>query len=252
MLPALYAPPMADRRSPRYEEIAAYLRGLIAEREPGDRLPSEAELCDRFGVSRMTARHAVQQLEQEHLLHRRRGKGTFVSARPVPRLLGSPLSFTESTERRGMRATSRLLEAASISPSEEDVKALEIAVDDPVGLLERIRYADDVPMAIERAVLAPSCRDIIETIGTGSLHHAFESIGRIPSRATAQVDARRATERERELLDLGPDGVVLCERRVIYDQNDDPLEHTETRYAADRYVFDVMMYRDEGRGTSGS
>ena len=101
---------MAGRPPPRYEEIAAYLRELVAEREPGDRLPSESELCARFGVSRMTARHAVQQLEQEHLVHRRRGKGTFVSARPVPRLLGSPLSFTESTQRRGRRATSRVVE----------------------------------------------------------------------------------------------------------------------------------------------
>jgi GntR family transcriptional regulator len=237
-------------RPPRYEEIAAYLRELVAEREPGDRLPSESELCARFGVSRMTARHAVQQLEQEHLVHRRRGKGTFVSARPVPRLLGSPLSFTESTQRRGMRATSRVVESGFLAPSEDDIKALEISADDEVGLLERIRYADGTPMAIERAVLAPSCRTVIKTIGSGSLHDAFEAIGRIPSRATAQVDARRATRRERELLDLGTDGVVLCERRVIYDQHDEPLEHTETRYAADRYVFDVMMYRDDP-GPSG-
>jgi GntR family transcriptional regulator len=236
---------MPARRPPRYEEIAAYLRELVAAREPGDRLPSEAELCERFGVSRMTARHAVQTLEQEHLLHRRRGKGTFVSPRPVPRLLGSPLSFTESMARRGMTATSSVLESGHTAPTEDDVKALEIAADERVGVLERIRYADGVPMAIERAVLAPRCATVIESIGRGSLHDAFEAIGHIPSRATAQVDARPATKRERELLELDPGGVVLCERRVIYDQGDVPLEHTETRYAADRYVFDVMMYRSE-------
>lgn len=238
---------MPARRPPRYEEIATYLRELVATGEPGDRLPSEADLCERFGVSRMTARHAVQTLEQEHLLHRKRGKGTFVSPRPVPRLLGSPLSFTESMARRGMTAASRLVESGYAEPSEDDVKALEIAADERVGLLERIRYADGVPMAIERAVLAPECSAVIETLGDGSLHDAFEAAGHIPSRATAQVDARPATPRERQLLDLEPGGVVLCERRVIYDQADVPLEHTETRYAADRYVFDVMMYRDEPR-----
>jgi GntR family transcriptional regulator len=242
---------MTGRRPARYEEIAEYLRTLIAEREPGDLLPSEAELCRRFEVSRMTARHAVQTLEREHLLHRRRGKGTFVSPRPIPRLLGSPLSFTESMERRGLEASSRIIEARRGPPSEADIKALGIAADAGVGILERIRYADGVPMAIERAVLSPSCRDVLDTIGEGSLHVAFEASGRIPSRATAQVDARPATARERELLDLGPAGVVLCERRVIYDQDDVPLEHTETRYAADRYVFDVMMYRDEPGVPSG-
>jgi GntR family transcriptional regulator len=236
---------MSGRRTPRYEEIASYLRGLIAEREPGDRLPSEAELCQRFGVSRMTARHAVQTLEREHLLHRKRGKGTFVSPRPVPRLLGSPLSFSESMERRGAHATSAILESRYDTPAADDVRALEITVDDRVGILERIRFADGIPMAIERAVLAPSCAAVLDTVATHSLHVAFEAAGRVPSRATAQVEARPATARERELLELEPGGVVLCERRVIYDQDDQPLEHTETRYAADRYVFSVMMYRDE-------
>lgn len=242
---------MTSRRPTRYEEIAAYLRGLIAEREPGDRLPSEAELCRRFDVSRMTARHAVQTLEREHLLHRKRGKGTFVSPRPVPRLLGSPLSFTESMQRRGKTATSETLELGFGPPSEDDVKALEIAADDVVGILERIRYADGIPMAIERAVIAPSCADVINTIEDGSLHSAFEATGRIPRRASAQVDARTATARERRLLELDGDGVVLCERRVIYDRDDTPLEHTETRYAADRYVFDVTMYRDNSSPPGG-
>lgn len=236
---------MSDRPTPRYEEIASYLRELIATREPGDRLPSEAELCRHFAVSRMTARHAIQTLEREHLLHRKRGKGTFVSPRPVPRLLGSPLSFSESMERRGALATSVVIASRYEAPGADDVKALEIAADDEVGILERIRFADGVPMAIERAVLAPGCSNVIDTLDDGSLHVAFEAIGRIPSRATATVDARPATERERQLLDLEPGGVVLCERRVIYDQDDQPLEHTETRYAADRYVFSVMMYRDE-------
>jgi GntR family transcriptional regulator len=236
---------MSGSRPPRYEEIATYLRELVAEREPGDRLPSEAELCRRFGVSRMTARHAVQTLELEHLLHRTRGKGTFVSPRPVPRLLGSPLSFSESMERRGAVATSTVLESHQGTPTDDDIKALEIAADDRVGILERIRYADGIPMAMERAVLAPSCAGVLDELGNGSLHQAFEVSGRIPSRATAQVEARPASARERELLELDAGGVVLCERRVIYDQEGVPLEHTETRYAADRYVFTVMMYRDE-------
>lgn len=231
------------RTPARYLEIAAYLRELIAAAQPGDRLPSEAELCERFDVSRMTARHAIQILEREHLVHRTRGKGTFVTARPVPRLLGSPLSFTASMRQRGMLASSTLLDSGYAAPSEEDVKALEIAADDRVAIIERLRRADGIPMAIERAVLAPRCSGVVETIGTGSLHVAFEAMGLVPTRATAGVTARTATERERRLLELDEEGVVLCERRVIYDQDGEPLEHTETRYAADRYVFDVTMYR---------
>ncbi|MDJ0955052.1 MAG: GntR family transcriptional regulator [Acidimicrobiia bacterium] len=234
----------ADR--PRYEEIADHLRAEIARLEPGDLLPSETELSEQFGVSRMTARHAVQTLEREHLLHRRKGKGTFVSPSPVPRLLGSPLSFTESMRRRGLEATSVTLEAGFIDPSEEDLIALELTEDSKVGLLVRLRLADGTPMAIERAVLAPHCARVLDAVSEGSLHTAFEAMGLMPSRASAQVLARAATAQEKALLELDEGDPVLCERRVIYDQNNDPLEHTETRYAADRYVFDVTMYRDEG------
>ena len=78
----------------RHEQIAEYLRKVVAAASPGDRLPSDAELCARFGVSRMTARQAVQTLANERLLYRQRGRGTFVAARQIPRVLGSPLSFT--------------------------------------------------------------------------------------------------------------------------------------------------------------
>ncbi len=233
-------------KRPRYEQIADHLRAEIAKLEPGDLLPSETELSEQFGVSRMTARHAVQTLEREHLLHRLKGKGTFVSPRPVPRLLGSPLSFTESMRRRGLEATSVTLEAGFIDPSEEDLTALDLAEDIKVGLLVRLRLADGTPMAIERAVLAPHCARVLDDIAGGSLHVAFEAIGLTPSRASAQVLARAATAQEKTLLELDEGDPVLCEHRVIYDQNDRPLEHTETRYAADRYVFDVTMYRDEG------
>ena len=237
---------MTSPRRPRYEEIADHLRARIAELQPGDILPSEIELSDQFGVSRMTARHAVQTLEREHLLHRRKGKGTFVSPRPIPRLLGSPLSFSESMKRRGLAATSITLESGLIDPGEDDLDALEMEEEAKVGLLVRLRLADGTPMAVERAVLAPHCAGVLSDLDDGSLHIAFESIGLLPSRATAQVQARAATPQEKTLLELDELSPVLCERRVIYDQHGRPLEHTETRYAADRYVFDVTMYRDEG------
>lgn len=231
---------MTDRR-PRYEEIAAYLRGLVADAEPGDRLPSDSELASRFEVSRMTARHAVQVLANEQLLHREQGRGTFVSARPVPQLLGTALSFTESMRVRGLAATSKVLEAKEINPSDEDLKALRCSADDMVAVLERLRLADGVPMAIERAVLAPPVRGVIASIGTGSLHQQFEALGRFPTWARARVQARNAEPRERRLLELGSRGVVLHEHRIIHDQNDEPLEHTDTWYAAERYVFDAVL-----------
>lgn len=232
----------------RYIDIAEHVRKLIAESSPGDLLPSDAELCERFDVSRMTARQAVQLLVNEHLVDRRRGKGTFVAPRRVSRALGSPLSFSEDMRRRGRVATSSIIDSQLATATEEDARALGLEVGEAVRVIERVRLADEVPMAVERAVVAEVvAAELEEDLETGSLHAAFEASGRIPSRALATVGARLSTNREQELLELEDSGVVMIEERTIFDQSGDPLEHTTTVYAADRYSFSAMLYpHDEG------
>jgi GntR family transcriptional regulator len=230
----------------RYEEIAEYLRTLALDMEPDARMPSDAELCERFGVSRMTARQAVQVLVSEGLVYRKRGHGTFRQHRRIQRSLGSPLSFTENMRRRGLEASSKLLTFERTSPTVEDMEALDIPPEAQVVILERLRYADGIPMAIERAVISPSVKVVLDgSDGAASLHDAFEASGHVPTRALASVSARRANKRERDLLELPSTGVVMVERRVISDQEGLPLEHTETLYAAERYEFDAVLYRGD-------
>lgn len=230
----------------RYEKIAAHLRALIAEAEPGDRLPSEAELCEQFGVSRMTARQAMQVVAGDGLIERRRGAGTFVRTPPVPRDLGSPLSFTGSMRARGMTASSQTLRWSEVEPNEDERVELSLRRGEASYVLERLRLADGTPMAIERVVMP---RDLAlrlsEGFQTGSLHDAFRAIGRIPTEAHAEVSARRARKAERDLLGLPPSGIIIAERRTIYDQGGIALERTETRYAASRYTFRAILREPE-------
>ena len=231
---------------PRYVEIGEYLRSLIADAEPGDRLPSDAELCERFHVSRMTARQAVTMLANERLLERKRGSGTFVSNRRVPRALGSPLSFSENMRIRGMEPSSRVLRAGPVNLTPDDADALGIDIASPALVLERIRLADAIPMAIERAVIPADEPELLdEDLTSESLHEIFEKQGRVPSRALAEVGARKATKRERDLLEMPAQGVILTEVRTIFDQYDAPLEHTSTFYVAERYAFTAVLYRSQ-------
>ena len=227
----------------RYLDIAAHVRELIAAAKPGDPLPSDADLCAQFEVSRMTARQAVQLLVNEQLVERRRGKGTFVAPRKVQRALGSPLSFTENMRLRGLTASSRAIESR-VSPA-RDVEALALGIDigEQVHIIERLRLADKIPMAIERVALPASVAEAIDLgLEEGSLHRAFLSAGFVPSRANADVSARLSTEWEQEQLELAPVSVVLVEERTIFDQNRRSLEHTVTLYAADRYSFSAVLY----------
>jgi len=237
----------ANSKDPaRYEQIAAHLRSLVADSEPGDRLPSEAELCQQFGVSRMTARQAMQLLSADGLVERRRGAGTFVREHPIPRDLGSPLSFTGSMRARGMHASSRTLQWAEVTPNSEERAALGLSSEENAHVLERIRLADGTPMAIERVVMPNDLADELDDgFQEGSLHDAFRGAGHQPTQAHAEVSARRATKRERDLLDLATGGIIITELRTIYDQHGKALERTQTHYAANRYSFRAILRVDE-------
>jgi GntR family transcriptional regulator len=225
----------------RYREIERYLRALVDAARPGDPLPSEAELCERFSVSRMTVRQALAELTNDGLVERRRGQGTFVAHRPVHRRPGVFLSFTEEMGRRGMQATSRLLGAGMDEPRRAEVLELGLAPGQQVVRITRVRLADGVPVALEEAALVPELGHVLEEdLGGGSLHGALAERGVIATRATGTITARLARASETELLDLAPQSALLVELRVLFDQEGRVFERTETRYAADRYVIDVV------------
>ena len=94
---------------PRYYEIERSLRSRIADLEPGDALPSDAMLCDEFGVSRMTARNAVQRLAQDGLVHRIPGRGTYVARPSAHRQASNLMSFSDEMRRRGRSPRSKMI-----------------------------------------------------------------------------------------------------------------------------------------------
>jgi GntR family transcriptional regulator len=225
----------------RYRAIELYLRTLVEAAGPGDPLPSEAELCERFSVSRMTVRQALQELTNDGLVERRRGQGTFVAHRPVHRHPGVFLSFTEEMNRRGMQATSRLLSAGLDDPRRSETLDLGLAPDSQVVRVVRVRLADGVPVALEDAALVPELGWVLdEDLGGGSLHGALAGRGTVATRATGTITARLARASETELLDLTPQSALLVELRILFDQEGQVFERTETRYVADRYVIDVV------------
>jgi GntR family transcriptional regulator len=224
----------------RYREIETFLRSLVDKGRPGDALPTEAELCERFSVSRMTVRQALQELTNDGVVERRRGQGTFVRHRPVHRRPGVFLSFTEEMHRRGMQPTSRLLQASLETPRPVETSSLGVSQSDQVVRILRVRLADGIAVAIEEATLVPRLADVLdEDLGAGSLHAALAKRGIVAVRATGTITARLARASETQLLDLPPHAALLVEVRVLFDQEGQVFERTETRYVADRYVIDV-------------
>ena len=229
---------------PRYIEIVQALREQIAHAQPGDPLPSDSELVARFGVSRMTARQAVQALAVEGLLYRRTGRGTFVAGHAFHRRLGALRSFSEDMRLRGAASSSRVLEVGVARATAAQATALQVSRGSNVVRVHRVRLADDVPVSIERVALPSSCAAVLDAdLVTGSLHEALVALGRVPSASRGSLTARLATADEARLLELPARAALLVEQRLITDAAGVPLESTESAYAGERYVFDVELHR---------
>jgi GntR family transcriptional regulator len=229
---------------PRYYEIEQALRARIADLKPDEPLPSDAMLCEEFGVSRMTARNAVQRLVQEGIVYRVPGRGTFVAEPPVHRQAGNLLSFTEEMRRRGRVPHSRVLLREVREPRPSEASALQLKPGETVIVLRRLRLADDEPIVIEEAVFpAAAVATLLESadLEHRSLHDTLVDGNHVPTQGRARLGAEAAGADDAALLDVPVDSPLLVEKRVIHDQDGRPLELCESRYAGDRYGLDVQF-----------
>jgi GntR family transcriptional regulator len=225
---------------PRYYEIEQALRARIDELEPHESLPSDAQLCEAFQVSRMTARNAVQRLVQEGLVYRVPGRGTFVAEGPAPRTASHVLSFTEEMRRRGRVASSRVVERQRRTATAEERRRLGVK---EVAVLRRVRIADGEPVALESAVFPADRAGLLleRDLERDSLHAALVAAGVVPTAGRGALSAEAADSEDARLLGIKRGRPLLVERRLIYDQDGAPLELTESRYVGDRYGLDVVF-----------
>jgi GntR family transcriptional regulator len=231
------------RYIPQWRRIELALRERIAALSPGDPLPSDAELCAEFGVSRMTARNAMQRLADDGLVIRVPGRGSFVAEPPTHRRADRLMTFSREMERRGRHPSSRLLNREIRPSTAAEAAALGIAAGEPVVALRRLRLADEEPIAIETATLNRATGPVVmgADLEAGSLHDALARGGFHLRRGTATIAAAPATYDDARHLGLRKGDALLVERRVILDTHGRRIESTESRYTADRYALDILF-----------
>ena len=191
----------ADRaeRKPLFASVSAALKREIAAGRfaQADVLPGERELSEMLDVSRTTLRRAIAGLVDEGVLVHRHGAGTFVRRNPphVEQPLSRLTSFTEDMRLRGLTASSRVIERGTFLPTPEESMMLDIALSETVFRLARLRLADGVPMAIERAAVPVRFLGGVRPVGRLALRGA-RRLG-LPPGARDPAAARRGDRRGR-------------------------------------------------------
>jgi GntR family transcriptional regulator len=237
----------ANAAKPLYEQIKAYLLRQIESGayQPGQRIPSERALSEALGVNRLTVKKALADLVQTGYLSVQIGKGTYVNRRTFDLQLETLTSFTDEMTRRGKRPSSHVLSVGVQPSSAPDARILQIAAGDPVVQLVRLRLADDVPMAIERAqVVAARCLGITERhdFARESLYEILrQEYGIQLIRAEQSIAARRATLDEARWLAIAPGDPILHMTRLTYAADGQPIEYVDSAYCGARYIFQAVL-----------
>lgn len=241
---------------PRYYQLQEIIRERIRSGEwtPGSLIPSERELCDRYGISRMTARQAISGLEAEGLLYREQGKGTFVGQSLIAQQLMQLTGFTEDMATRQRAPGARVLSAEMCPADEETAERLRIRAGQPIYRLHRLRLADGEPLAIELTRISfIGCERLLSfDLGQQSLYHLLEHVFDIPLlEADEELYADSATEDEAVRLQIPAAKPVLRLRRLTFTRRNHPVEFATSVYRGDKYRFSTHLARDSRKQLDG-
>ena len=240
--------PVLDRQGPTpiYAQVKAVIDRAISsgELEPHRRIPSERELSARFGVSRMTVRQALLEMIEDGQLYTRSGKGTYVAERKIEQPLQRLTSFTQDVTARGLRPSSRLLQADLLPAPIELAHALGIGPGAELVRIRRLRLADGKPLAIETSHLPHArCPGVLEhDLEHGSLYEILRrEYGLELASARQTIEASAPTREERQLLELPAGLPVLRIHRFTSDRAGLVSEFVQSAYRGDRYQLHVEL-----------
>jgi GntR family transcriptional regulator len=234
---------------PRYYQLKEIIRERIRSGEwaPGGLIPSERELCERYGISRMTARQSITELVNEGLLYREQGKGTYVGRPKIAQQLLRLTGFTEDMRARQQRPGAKVLAAEMWPADEPTAERLRVKIGQPVFRLRRLRLADAEPLALETSCISfIGCERLLDDdLERDSLYHLLEIAYDVPPlEAEQELEADLAAGDEARLLDVAVGTPVLRTRRLTLTRRHQPVEYATSVYRGDKYRFYTRLVRD--------
>ena len=222
---------------PLYQQLQRGIREAIEKRilGPDDALPSERQLAEDLGISRITVRKAIDGLAAEGLLVSRQGSGNFVCTR-IDKNFAKLTSFSEDMRARGRHPRSVWLKRSEGTVTPEESLKLALSPGTLVYRFHRLRFADEEPMAIEFATIDATTLRSLEAVDT-SLYDALEAAGNRPVRALQRLHALLLNAEQAKLLKAKPADAGLLVERLGYLRDGRAVEFSQSIYRGDTYDF---------------
>jgi GntR family transcriptional regulator len=211
-----------------------------------DQIPSERQFMEQYHVSRSTVRSAINLLVREGILEKRHGKGTFVSLKPIQDWLGNLSSTTETIRSMGMHPGAKLISHYPLTPTGyiKERTGFEQAY-----FIKRIRYADNIPIGIERHYFPVwiGKKLITYNLNDATVYDLLENeLGVQFAEADQTISCGQLSEPDRALMEIPRNLPVLIALRVIRDQEGNVIEMEEAFYRSDMYTFNLNLSRKFG------
>lgn len=213
--------------------------------QSGSLIPTENELSDMFEISRTTVRQAITELVQEGWLYRVKSKGTFVSQPKINQDFITKIeSYSTQMERRGLKASTEVLELKAMKANDTIAKHLELTEKDSVIFLHRKRFANDEPLVTIKTYLPYSCCSFLleKDFTKVSL---YSELGKSDQtgivRIQRRIEAVEATSKDAEYLDMQKGKPIQYFTSVGYNVFGKPIEFSLARYRGDRNAFDITV-----------
>jgi len=234
-------------RIPKYLQIYEYLHGMIrrSKIELGDKLPTEMELAERFGVNRMTVRKAFDKLVVEKIVARKRGQGTYLIAKTPAEFIYSldiTTGFFKDIHNYGLSPGSRTLKVEVIEANKKTAALLGLNNNDMrVIFMLRVFYADDDPIMIEKNYMSYSeFKDLLNMDLSGLRYPLLkEKYNIIPHHSDQTFTAVICDDAAKKLFGFSKPQACVELEFVVYDNSNVPIEVGYYLYRGDRYRFNI-------------
>ncbi len=236
---------------PLYDQIERNLRDLIinGKLNPGEMMPSEWELVDLYGVSRLTVRRALDELVRQNWLERKHGVGTFVRQPTTASISASKLSFTEQMRAIGRRPGSRLISKREIPATAKIARFLRIQEGDPIIEITRVRLADDEPILLETSCLSlerfPILTNYLWTENESLYQTLNEKYGVNVIGLDHTLKPVLLTETEAHYLQTKAGTPAILSEIVAFTKNNSPVEYVWSVSNGDKSEFYFHFQRIE-------